>query len=237
MCRGETSVDGAKGRKNRSPLQRACASAAGAGVDLRSPSEMISSSTPFAAFANQEACMSQFTRIFSPLSDGDAPESGGTRAERPAMRPPSEADALDAYSQAVVGVVESVAPAVLGVEPLGDGRRGSGSGFLFSPEGYALTNSHVAQGASRLRIRTSDGDRIDAELIGDDPATDLAVMRLSARDLPHIELGVSAALRPGQLVVAMGSPLGFHSTVSAGVVSAVGRGMRSQEGRLIENIV
>lgn len=164
--------------------------------------------------------------------EGGADEAGA--ADRQA---PADWELLDAYSRAVVGVVDAVSPTVFGVEPLGEGRRGSGSGFVITPDGYAVTNSHVAQGAARLSVRTADGDRIEAELVGDDPATDLAVIRLAARDLPYVALGESATLRPGQLVVAMGSPLGFHSTVSAGVVSALGRSMRSEEGRLIENIV
>jgi S1-C subfamily serine protease len=112
-----------------------------------------------------------------------------------------------------------------------------GSGFLITPDGFALTNSHVARGRKRLRATTEEGDGLDAELIGDDAATDLALIRLAARDLPHAELGDSDGLQVGQLVIAMGNPFGFRSTVSTGVVSAIGRAMRSEEGRLIENIV
>ena len=156
----------------------------------------------------------------------------------PSNTPPDDANLLDAYSQAVIGVVESLAPAVIGVSSAAADRRGgSGSGFLLTPDGYALTNSHVAGGRKRLSATTHDGDRLDAELIGDDPATDLALIRVSARDLPYAALGDSDALRVGQLVIAVGNPFGFHSTVSTGVVSAVGRAMRGQDGRLIENIV
>jgi S1-C subfamily serine protease len=116
-------------------------------------------------------------------------------------------------------------------------RSGSGSGFIITPDGYAITNSHVVAGQAELRAETEDGDRVHAAVIGDDPATDLALLRLMARDLPFAELGDSEALRVGQLVIAMGSPLGLRSTISTGVVSAVGRSMRSQDGRLIENIV
>lgn len=148
------------------------------------------------------------------------------------------ADVLDAYSQAVIGVVEAVSPAVIGIRPaLGEGNEGSGSGFLIAPDGYALTNSHVVGGSRRVRATTSDGDHLDAAVIGDDPDTDLALVRLAARDLPFAHLGDSDALRAGQLVIAMGNPLGFQSTVSAGVVSALGRAMRGRGGRLIENVV
>ncbi len=159
----------------------------------------------------------------------------GPRASTPSDR---DGDLLDAYSRAVIGVVERVSPAVIGVSS-GDraARGGAGSGFLITPDGYALTNSHVVGGRRRLAATTPDGDRLDAELVGDDPATDLALVRLAARDLPATELGDSDALRVGQLVIAMGDPLGFHSTVSTGVISALGRSMRGQQGRLIENVV
>jgi S1-C subfamily serine protease len=158
-----------------------------------------------------------------------APEAAGTRRD---------AELLDAYSQAVIGVVGRVGPAVISVtgHPADD-ERGQGSGFLITPDGFALTNSHVAHGRQRLRAITEDGDALDARLIGDDPSTDLALLRLAARELPHSQLGDSTALQVGQLVIALGNPFGFRSTVSTGVVSAVGRAMRSQQGRLIENIV
>jgi S1-C subfamily serine protease len=114
---------------------------------------------------------------------------------------------------------------------------GSGSGFILAPDGYALTNSHVIRDHEKLSARTEDGDKVDVQVIGDDPATDLALVRLAARDLPYSQLGDSETLQVGQLVIAVGNPFGFQSTVSTGVVSAVGRAMRSEEGRLIENIV
>ena len=146
---------------------------------------------------------------------------------------------LDAYSQAVVGVVRKVSAAVIGIGPRENQRRGggSGSGFLITPDGYALTNSHVLHEREVVSAWTTDGDVLDAELIGADPATDLALVRLAARNLPVAELGDSDTLRAGQLVIAMGDPLGLHSTVSAGVIGALGRSMRGQEGRLIDNIV
>ena len=157
----------------------------------------------------------------------------------PAKRPhESDVNVLDAYSQAVIGVVETVSPAVIGIGPLrGEDRGGSGTGFLIAPDGYALTNSHVIDGSQRVTATTSDGDRIDATVVGDDPTTDLALVRLAARDLPFAGLGDSEAIRVGQLVIAMGNPLGFQSTVSTGVVSAVGRAMRGRQGRLIESVV
>jgi S1-C subfamily serine protease len=157
----------------------------------------------------------------------------------PTGRPPArDAELLDAYSQAVIRVVETVSPAVISVTGRdGDGRSGGGSGFVVTPDGYAVTNSHVIDDRSELLAETSEGDRLRAELVGDDPATDLAVVRLSASGLPTAQLGDSGGLRVGQLVIAMGSPLGLQSTVSTGVVSALGRSMRARDGRLIENIV
>ncbi|HUY89835.1 MAG TPA: trypsin-like peptidase domain-containing protein [Pirellulales bacterium] len=161
-----------------------------------------------------------------------------------AQRPPSDAgrlsdgELLDAYSQAVICVVETVGPSVIAVSrKAGSAQGGSGSGVLVGPGGYALTNSHVADGHKRLTAFTSEGDQLDGELIGDDPATDLALLKLGAKDLPFANLGDSAAARVGQLVIAMGNPYGFQSTVTTGVVSAQGRSLRSREGRLIENIV
>ncbi len=167
---------------------------------------------------------------------------GGDRdAQRPAgsgpASNPADADLLDAYSQAVINVASSVGPSVIAVASRGDSRGGIGSGFLLTPDGYALTNSHVVHGRHSFAATTEEGDRIVAELVGDDPATDLALLRLAARDLPFAQLGESESLRVGQLVIAMGNPFGFQSTVSTGVVSAVGRAMRSEQGRLIENIV
>jgi S1-C subfamily serine protease len=160
-------------------------------------------------------------------------------AAHPSSRPPAgDADLLDAYSQAVIHVVETVAPAVISVSGReAGGRGGAGSGFIVTPDGYALTNSHVVNDRPQLTAETSDGDQLQTELVGDDPATDLAVVRLAASGLPYAQLGDSDALRVGQLVIAMGSPLGLQSTVSTGVVSALGRSMRARDGRLIENIV
>jgi S1-C subfamily serine protease len=137
-----------------------------------------------------------------------------------------------------VHVVETASPAVISVTGRGaDGRGGGGSGFIVTPDGYAITNSHVIDERPNLWAETADGDRLRAEVVGDDPATDLAIVRLASNGLPYAQLGDSDALRVGQLVIAMGSPFGFQSTVSTGVVSALGRSMRARDGRLIENVI
>jgi len=157
--------------------------------------------------------------------------------------PIREIEALDAYSQAVVSVVETVGPAVVSITngrggpDAGLGATSAGSGVIIAPDGYALTNDHVVHGAGRLTVALTDGRTLDAVLVGEDPSTDLALVRLSGTDLPVAELGRSAGLRVGQLVVAIGNPLGFQSTVSAGVVSALGRSFRSSTGRPIENVI
>ncbi|MFI5400670.1 MAG: S1C family serine protease [SAR324 cluster bacterium] len=170
-------------------------------------------------------------------------------AAPPEPATPSEQEALDAYSRAVVDVVDRVGPAVVNIavgRPAprrGPGRAeevpltGSGSGVLFAPDGYILTNSHVVHGASRLEAVLTDGRRFSALPVGDDPATDLAVVRIDGAGFPFAPFGSSERLRVGQLVIAIGNPFGFQSTVSTGVVSALGRSMRSQEGRLIDNII
>lgn len=159
---------------------------------------------------------------------------------------PAADEALDAYSKAVVGAVELVGPAVVSIyvgggsaagEAAREQRGGAGSGVVVTPDGYLLTNEHVVQQVEEARVAFVDGRSVSAVVVGRDPATDLAVLRAQAAALPYARLSTSKPLRAGQLVVAVGNPLGFESTVSAGVVSALGRSLRSRQGRLIEGIV
>ena len=148
---------------------------------------------------------------------------------------------LDAYSRAVVSVVDRVGPAVVRVERLADGQdspAGTGSGVVIAGDGLVLTNSHVVGGARRVRLSFPDGNHAEARVLGDDPDTDLALLRTELpAGTPAAALGDSRRLRRGQLVVAIGNPLGFESTVTAGVVSALGRSLRAVSGRLIDDVV
>jgi S1-C subfamily serine protease len=152
---------------------------------------------------------------------------------------------FDAYSRAVVGAVERVAPAVVSIDVRQRGSKarrsraqaGTGSGFVFAADGLILTNSHVVEQADDISVTLPDGRECTADLIGQDPDTDVAVVRITAPDLAAVEFGDSRALRAGQLVIAIGNPYGFQHSVSSGVVSALGRSLRAKSGRLIEHVI
>jgi S1-C subfamily serine protease len=180
----------------------------------------------------------------------DGPGSNPGAPDAPQAREPGDEALLDAYSRAVVSAAEAVSPSVVkidvvkraagtGSRPAAQPRetRGSGSGFVFTPDGLILTNSHVAGGAARIDVTVSDGQRFDADLIGEDPHTDLAVIKISGPKLASAALGNSRRVRVGQLAIAIGNPYGFECTVTAGVVSALGRSLRAQSGRLIDDVI
>src|SRR5262249_3922892 len=173
----------------------------------------------------------------------DQPGAAGPATSAPASQAAVLDDGalLDAYSRAVIDVVDRLGPTVVRVDVWKRGRphrAGSGSGVIVAPDGLVLTNSHVVGGVSHLELTTVDGRSLGARVVGDDPDTDLALLRVdAAATLPAAPLGNSKQLKRGQLVVAIGNPLGFESTVTTGVVSALGRSLRAQSGRLIEDVI
>jgi S1-C subfamily serine protease len=178
-----------------------------------------------------EATMSRYIQNFI-ANGGEEPTPSP-----PVPHQPTDSEALDAFSNVVVNVAEQLRPAVVNLSTGRGMRGGTGSGVLFTPDGFLLTNHHVVEGSEKVRVRLSNGTEMHGRVVGNDPWTDLAVVQAEGDLFTYATLGDSSKLKVGQLAVAIGSPLGFESTVTAGVISAVGRTMRSVSGHLVDNII